>query len=395
MKDKIEEIGRKIDRRNFLTKSTMGMGAASLTYLANPQSLFSKSSPDSQNSAIQQPSLSHHIAKAKRVIFLFQAGGPSQMDMFDYKPLLKQRNGEEMPASVRGKQRISGMTASQGKYPITGSHFSFNQYGQSGAWVSELLPYTAQVVDDLCFIKTLQTNAINHDPGVTFFQTGSEQTGRPSFGSWVSYGLGSDNENLPAFVVLVSRGNRIQTTLKSSLWSNGFLPSYHQGVQFRSGKDPVLYLNNPHGINEMSRRQALDFITKINKLDKAISGDPEIDTQITQYEMAFRMQTSVPEVVDISKEPAHILEMYGKDSRIPGTYAANCLLARRLAEQGVKFIQLYHMGWDHHSDLPPRLRASCLETDQASAALVKDLKQRGLWEDTLIIWGGEFGRTAL
>lgn len=385
---------QKRDRRSFLSTSTLGLGALSLSLLGGAGTLLGQASQAETKIPTTIGELPHHIAKAKRVIFLFQAGGPSQMDLFDHKPILSQRHGEEMPKSIRGKQRVSGMTASQGKFPITASHFSFQQYGESRAWISELLPYTAQVADDLCFVKSMHTNAINHTPGVSFFQTGSEQSGRPSFGSWVSYGLGSDNEDLPAFVVLLSRAQRVQITLNSSLWSNGFLPTFHQGVQFRSGKDPVLYLNNPAGIDRGSRRKALDLIKSLNEREQAKSGDPEIESQIAQYEMAYRMQTSVPGVVDISNEPPYILDMYGKDAQIPGTYAANCLLARRLAEQGVKFIQLYHMGWDHHSDLPSRLQDTCRETDQASAALVKDLKQRGLWEDTLIVWGGEFGRTA-
>jgi hypothetical protein len=308
--------------------------------------------------------------------------------------MLDKLHGQEIPDSVRKGQRVSGMTASQGSYPLTRSIFEFQQHGRSGAWVSDLLPHTSKVVDDLCFIKTIHTNAINHDPGVTFMQTGSEQTGRPCFGSWVSYGLGSDNDNLPSFVVLLSRAPFIQIALKSTLWSHGFLPSHHQGVQFRSGQDPVLYLNNPDGIDRLSRREMLDAIRGINRYEQSSGDDPEIETQIAQYEMAYRMQASVPDVTNITDEPDHVLDMYGPDVSKPGTYAANCLMARRLAERGVKFIQLYHMGWDHHFNLPPRLRACCEQTDQPSAALIMDLKQRGLLDDTLVIWGGEFGRTS-
>ena len=384
-----------INRRKFLLNTTMGLGTAALSTLLNPVHTFGNPlKTGNQNGQGSLLGLPHFAPKAKRIIFLFQAGGPSQMDLFDYKPLLNQRQGEEIPNSIRKGQRVSGMTGAQGKYPLVGSLFSFKQYGESGTWVSNLMPHTAKIVDDLCFVHSMHTNAINHDPGITFLQTGSEQGGRPSFGSWISYGLGNSNENLPGFVVLLSRGNRIQTTLKSTLWSNGFLPSHHQGVQFRSGKDPVLYLNNPEGIAPQDRRRAIDFINKMNQLEQQSSKDQEIDAKIAQYEMAFRMQASVPEVMDISKEPSHILEMYGPEVHIPGSYAANCLLARRLAEQDVKFIQLYHMGWDHHFDLPSRLRDSARQTDQPSAALIQDLKQRGLLEDTLVIWGGEFGRTA-
>jgi len=391
---KVLEHFQQINRRNFLLKATMGLGSAALGSLLNPVNGLSQNPQGASAADWRLPDLPHFAPKAKRIIFLFQAGGPSQMDLFDYKPLLNKMNGQDIPASVRGAQRVSGMTSSQGKFPLAGSLFSFKQFGESGAWMSELMPHTANVVDDLCFVHTMQTNAINHDPGVTFLQTGSEQTGRPSFGSWISYGLGNGNQNLPAFVVLLSRGNRIQTTLKSTLWSNGFLPSHHQGVQFRSGKNPVLYLNNPGGIDSGDRRRALDIINELNQAEQATSGDRAIDSKIAQYEMAYRMQTSVPEVMDISKEPQSVLDMYGPDVTTPGSFAANCLLARKLAEQDVKFIQLYHMGWDHHFDLPARLRDSCQQTDQPSAALIRDLKQRGLLEDTLVIWGGEFGRTA-
>ncbi|MEM7369563.1 MAG: DUF1501 domain-containing protein [Bacteroidota bacterium] len=390
--DAIQAHLQRINRRSFLSKSGMGLGAAALAYLSNPLSAFA-GGPSSLlgEGGIGKP---HFASTAKRVIYLFQAGGPSQMDLFQYKPLLNERHGEEIPESVVGKQRISGMTAFQGKFPLTGSMFSFQQYGESGAWMSELMPHTAGIVDDLCFVHTVNTNAINHDPGITFMQTGSEQAGRPCFGSWISYGLGRENDNLPAFVVLLSRHSRVQTTLSSNLWSNGFLPSHHQGVQFRSGKDPVPYLNNPAGIDRSGRREALDFISAVNRLDHEASGDPHVLAQIEQYEMAYRMQRSVPDVTDLSDEPSYILDMYGEDVHIPGSYASNCLRARRLAEEGVKFIQLYHMGWDHHSNLPSRIRATSKQTDQASAALIKDLKQRGLLEDTLVIWGGEFGRTA-
>jgi hypothetical protein len=329
----------------------------------------------------------------KRIIYLFQSGGPSQVDLFDHKPLLRKMHGEELPASIRMGQRLTGMTAFQSTKPLTASLFNFQQHGNSGAWVSELMPRTAEIVDDLCFIRTMHTEAINHDPAITFFQTGSQQPGRPSMGSWLSYGLGSGNENLPAFIVLLSRGAQRPQPIYSRLWGNGFLASLHQGVQFRSSKDPVLYLSNPDGVSQVSRRATLDKLAELNQIRLKNFGYPEILSRIEQYEMSYRMQTSVPEAMDISSEPDEIFELYGEAARRPGTYAANCLLARRLAERDVRFIQLYHLGWDQHSDLPRELASQCRDTDQASAALVADLKRRGMLEDTLVIWGGEFGRT--
>jgi hypothetical protein len=326
---------------------------------------------------------------------LHQSGGPSQIDLFDYKPSLQKRRGIELPDSVRMGQRITGMTSGQGTLPIAPSIFDFKQYGKSGAWVSELLPHTAKIVDDLTIIKTVNTEAINHDPAITFFQTGSQQPGRPSIGAWTSYGLGSANDNLPAFVVLLSQAHAINTDqpLFSRLWSSGFLPSSHQGVRFRSGSNPVLYLEDAEGISRATRRRMLDSVAELNRKHAEQYGDPEIQTRIRQYEMAYRMQTSVPDLMDLSKEPASTFEMYGPESRKPGSYAANCLLARRLAERNVRFIQLYHRGWDQHNDLPRDLALQCGGTDQPTAALISDLKQRGLLQDTLVIWGGEFGRT--
>jgi hypothetical protein len=335
----------------------------------------------------------HHPPKAKRVISLFMSGGPSQMDLFDYKPELNTRNGEELPASVRMGQRLTGMSANQATLPLAGSAFKFRQHGQSGAWLSELLPHTAAIADDLCFIKSVFTEAINHDPAATFFQTGSQIAGRPSMGAWVSYGLGAMNENLPTFCVLVTK-NKGGQPLYARLWGSGFLPSTEEGVQFRPGKDAVLYLANPAGVSAASRRKMLDKLAELHQHEHDKTLDPAIESRIAQYEMAFRMQSSVPEVTDISDEPEHILKMYGDDVRDPGTFAANCLLARRLAERDVRFIQLYHKDWDHHGDLPGAIRGECKQTDQACAALVADLKQRGLLEDTLVLWGGEFGRTS-
>lgn len=341
--------------------------------------------------ARDQGDVNHFRPTAKRVIYLFQSGAPSQMDLFDYKPKLKELIGSELPDSIRQGQRLTGMTSSQESFPIAASMFRFAQRGQSGAWVSDLLPHTAHIADELSFIRTLHTEAINHDPAITFCQTGFQLAGRPSIGSWLSYGLGSENENLPAFVALVS-GSGGQP-LYDRLWGSGFLPSRYQGVRFRSVGDPVLYLSNPGGVNRATRRNMLDDLSKLNGMRFKQFQDPEIQTRVAQYEMAFRMQSSVPELTDLSTEPKHTFDLYGEDARQPGTYAYNCLLARRMAERGVRFIQLFERGWDHHTDLPGKIRERTKSTDQASAALVSDLQQRGLLDDTLVVWGGEFGRT--
>ena len=373
-----------------MTRTSLGLGALSLSSMLDPMGLFGNSKNLSGNRGILGGP--HYTPKAKRVIYLFQSGGPSQLDLFDYKPLLNKMNGEDLPESVRKGQRLTGMTAGQASFPLAGTRWNFNQYGQSGAWVSDLMPYTAKVVDELCFIKSMYTEAINHDPAITFLQTGSELPGRPCIGSWLSYGLGTDNQNLPSFVVLVTK-DKFGQPLYSRLWGSGFLPSQYQGVQFRAGKNPVLYLNNPPGVSEQSRREQLDHLQKLETVNYHDVGDPEIMARMAQYEMAFRMQTSVPEIMDTSNEPDHIYDMYGPDSRKPGSFAANCLLARRLAERDVKFIQLYHQGWDQHGNLPKDIVRQCKETDQPTAALINDLKQRGMLDDTLVIWGGEFGRT--
>lgn len=386
-----------LNRRHFLSKTSLGLGSAALASLLNPVKTFAKTLDKTDKNGATGGVLGapHFVPKAKRIIYLFQSGGPSQLELFDYKPLLDKQRGRDLPESVRMGQRLTGMTSGQDSFPLANSIYGFSQHGQSGAWMSELLPYTSKVVDDLCIIRSMHTEAINHDPAITFFQTGHQQAGRPSIGSWLSYGLGSDNENLPCFCVLLSRGTgRPQgQPLYSRLWGNGFLPSLHQGVQFRSGKDPVLYLNNPPGVTATNRRNMLDQLAKLNQLHLDEIGDPEIVTRIAQYEMAYRMQTSVPDVMDLSDEPDWVFKMYGPDATKPGTYAANCILARRLAERDVKFIQLYHMGWDQHFNLPNQIQGQAKDVDQASAALVLDLKQRGLLEDTLVIWGGEFGRT--
>lgn len=376
----------KYSRRDFLAKTSLGLGATALASLLGPRAAFA----DPHKGILGSP---HFAPKVRRVIYLFQSGGPSQLDLYDHKPLLREKNGEELPASVRGEQRLTGMTAFQKSFPLAGSHFDFTQHGQSGAWFSDRVPYIAGVADDLCIVRTMYTEAINHDPAITFFQTGSQQPGRPSIGSWISYGLGSDNENLPSFSVLLSRSTNYGQPLYSRLWGNGFLPSQHQGVQFRSGKDPVLYLNNPPGLKSSSRRRMLDYLRAMQEEQESRVMDPEISSRIAQYEMAYRMQTSVPDTMSIEDEPDYIFDLYGEQARIPGTYAANCLLARRLIERDVKFVQLYHQGWDQHGNLPKDIAKLTHDVDQPSAALVTDLKQRGLLEDTLVIWGGEFGRT--
>jgi hypothetical protein len=371
------------------------MGALSMASMLDPMGLFAKNNILQPKQAVSRglSGIPHFPPRVKRVIYLFQSGAPSQLDLFDYKPLLNKMNGQDLPESVRGGQRLTGMTSGQASFPLAGTLFNFKQHGQSGAWMSDLMPHTSKIVDELCFIKSMYTEAINHDPAITFLQTGSQIPGRPSIGSWVSYGLGTDNKNLPEFVVLVTKGKTGGQPLYSRLWGNGFLPSQHQGVQFRSGKDPVLYLTNPPGIDGINRRDQLDHLQQLEKLNHQDVGDPEIIARMAQYEMAYRMQTSVPKIMDTSDEPDYIYDMYGEDSKKPGTFAANCLLARRMAEKDVKFIQLYHQGWDQHGNLPGAIKVQCKDTDQATAALITDLKQRGMLEDTLVIWGGEFGRT--
>lgn len=379
-----------LSRRRFLQTFGMGLGSIALADLLNPVSTLAQPSVGpAQPGVLKQL---HFPPRAKRIIYLFMAGGPSQLETFDYKPLLNRLNGQDLPDSVRQGQRLTGMSGNQSVLPLAGSIFPFQQHGRAGAWVSDLLPHTAKIVDDLCIVRSLHTEAINHDPAITFLQTGSQLSGRPSMGAWLSYGLGTDNANLPAFVVLITPGKGGQP-LYSRLWGSGFLPTRHQGVQFRGGKDPVLYLKDPDGLPPENRRNMLDRLHELHQSQRKTLGDPEIEARITQYEMAFRMQTSVPEAVELSDEPEHVLDRYGPDVKKPGTFARNCLIARRLAERGVKFIQLYHQGWDQHGNLPKAITTQCRETDQPSAALVQDLKQRGLLEDTLVVWGGEFGRT--
>ncbi|MDX2277969.1 MAG: DUF1501 domain-containing protein [Saprospiraceae bacterium] len=374
-----------LNRRSFLAKTAIGIGSLALGSLLDA---CERGETEAVNAL-----LPHFAPKAKRVIYLFQSGAPSQLELFDWKPKLREMHGQELPASVRQGQRLTGMTANQTNFPLIGSKIDFKQYGSNGTWVSDLMPHTAKIVDELCIIQSMHTEAINHDPAVTFFQTGNQQPGRPAIGSWMSYGLGSENSNLPAFLVLLSRGQGNIQPLASRVWGSAFLPSIHQGVQLRGGADPVLYLKDPAGLDSLTRRQMLDQITWLNQQHLAEFGDPETSTRIAQYELSYRMQTAVPELMDISNESDSTFRMYGADAMVPGTYAANCLLARRLSERGVRFVQLYHMGWDAHYDVTGMTSRLAKDVDQASAALILDLKQRGLLEDTLVIWGGEFGRT--
>lgn len=376
-------------RRHFFSRTATGIGAAALGSLLNP-GLLASAAGEATAYPLAQP---HFPARAKRIIYLFMAGGPSQLDLFDYKPTLDKFHKTELPESVRMGQRITTMTSGQSAFPCVRSLFKFSQHGRNGVWLSELIPHIASIVDDICLVKTVNTEAINHDPAITYIQTGFQQPGRPCVGAWLSYGLGSENHNLPAFIVMISNGKESDQPLYTRLWSSGFLPSEHQGVQFRGVADPVLFLSNPPGVNPEVRRRMLDGVAQLNAMQFDQVGDPEINTRIAQYEMAFRMQTSVPDLVDVSREPQAVLDLYGPDVKKPGSFAYNCLLARRMAERGVRFIQLYHRGWDQHGNLPRRIREQCQDCDQPSAGLVKDLKQRGMLDDTLVVWGGEFGRT--
>ena len=378
---------RSIHRRDLLRGTTGSLGAASLASLMEAEGRLDP-----------RALRTHFPPRAKRVIWLFQSGGPSHMDLFDHKPGLAAFHGKELPASVRGDQRITGMTSGQSNFPVVAPMFEFARHGECGRWVSELLPHTAKVVDDLCVIKSVNTEAINHDPAVTTIQTGTQELGKPSMGAWLSYGLGTDNADLPAYVVMISHGTGrpigMQQPLFARLWGAGFLPSAHQGVKLYGGREPVLYLRDAPGVDRASRRAMLDRLRELNELRRAETGDPEIAERIAQYELAFRMQRSVPELVDLSDEPDEVFELYGPDARKPGTYAANCILARRLAERGVRFVQLFHRGWDQHENIPTTLPGQCKDTDRASAALLVDLERRGLLDETLVVWGGEFGRTA-
>lgn len=376
-----------LDRRAWLGRVQGALGVAAFAHLSRAASPSGAAAP--------VVGLPHHAPRAKRAIYLFQSGGPSHVDLFDYKPGLRKLHGTELPASVKGTQRVTGMTSGQAHFRVNAPIKPFRQHGECGRWISDLLPHTAGVVDDLCILKAVNTEAINHDPGITFINTGSQQLGKASLGSWLSYGLGSDNHDLPAYVVLLSQGNGKDPgqPIFERLWGSGFLPSEHQGVRLRPGRNPVLYLSNPAGIDRPTRRGMLDDLAALNGHRAKRTNDAETRARIAQYELAYRMQVSVPDLTDLRDEPDETFELYGEDARIPGTYAANCLLARRMMERGVRFVQLFHRGWDQHNTLKRHLAAQCKDTDQASAALVTDLKRRGLLDDTLVVWGGEFGRT--
>ncbi len=385
MKNESMMDDRDISRRDFGVRLSTALGTAALA------SLFQADGVSASSTVEASMSPPHFAPQAKRVIYLFQSGAPSQLDLFDEKPGLREMQGKELPDSIRQGQRLTGMTSTQDSFPIAMSKYKFTRHGQSGASISELLPFTAQIADELCLVRSMSTEAINHDPAITFFQTGAQLAGRPSLGSWLSYGLGSLNENLPAFITLTS-GNLGQP-LYDRLWGSGFLPSRYQGVKFQSTGDPVPFLSNPDGIDGSTRQRIVEDVNALNRLKLEETHDPEIATRIAQYELAFRMQTTVPELVDVSQEPQSTFDLYGEEAKQPGTYAHNCLLARRLAERGVRFIQLFQRGWDHHQHLPKFMTMLAPATDRASAALVLDLKQRGLLDDTLVVWGGEFGRT--
>ena len=387
MTNPLEENQRLTTRRNLLGRSTTGLGALAVSSLLGREAMGANLLQGGDSS------VPHFAPRAKRVIYMFMSGGPSHIDLFDYKPAMRELHGKELPESIRRGQRLTTMTSGQTSFPCVAPMFDFKRHGQHQTWVSELLPHTAKIVDDICLIKSMKTEAINHDPAITYINTGSQQPGKASMGSWLSYGLGSMNRNLPDYVVMISRGQGNLQALYARLWGSGFLPSQHQGVKFRSGADPVLYLKNPEGIDRATRRRMLDGIERINRAKLAETADPVIEARISQYEMAYRMQTSVPDLMDLSDEPDSTFELYGQDARKPGTYAANCVLARRMAERDVRFIQLFHRGWDGHNNLPGEIRGQCKDTDQASAGLLTDLKRRGLLDDTLVIWGGEFGRT--
>jgi hypothetical protein len=382
-------------RRYFLNRMATGLGTLGLASLLNEELFAADPNARPRNEIGGLTSLPHYPARASRVIYLFQSGGPAQMDLYDYKPGLRAKFGEDVPRSVYPDERKTTMTSAQLKFPVAPSIFNFKQHGESGTWLSEVLPRLGEVADDLCVVRSMYTEAINHDPAATLMQTGSIIPGRPSIGSWLGYGLGSVSQELPAFVAMTSRGTGKPggQPLYDRLWGSGFLPSRYQGVKFRNQGDPVLDIYNPKGVSQKTRRLMLDRLAQLNKLKSIEVGDPEIETRIAQYELAYRMQMSIPDLLDLSDEPQHVLDMYGKNVTKPGTYAFNCLIARRLAERGVRFVQTFHQGWDHHNNLPGAMRGQCRDTDQPSAALIKDLKQRGMFDDTILVWGGEFGRT--
>lgn len=379
-------------RRDFLLRSGFGIGTTALATLMDPSLVASAGSGGTANPGL--PQFPNFAPKAKRIIYLFMAGGPSHIDTFDYKPAMRKFHGEELPDSVRQGQRLTGMTSGQKEFPCVAPMFEFERFGEHGTWVNkDLLPHTSGIVDDITIIKSMHTEAVNHDPAITYINTGVQQQGKPALGAWLSYGLGSVNDNMPAYIVMISRGRGQLQALYDRLWGSGFLPARHQGVKLRSSGEPVLYLNNPPGIDRDSRRGMLDGLNSLNKLTYDKFGDPETQARIAQYEMAFRMQSEVPDLMAVEKEPQHVQDMYGPDVQKPGSFARNCLLARRMVEKGVRYVQLFHRGWDQHGSLPSKIRQQCGDIDQASAGLIKDLKQRGMLDDTLVVWGGEFGRT--
>ena len=387
----IDEFNSLNTRRHFLNTGARGLGALAATSLMNPGLLQGGLGPNtSVSGTLGRP---HFAPKAKRVIYLFFSGGPSHIDMYDYHPAMRKNHGIELPDSIRNGQRLTGMTSGQKSFPCVAPMFDFARCGKHGTWVSELLPNIRKIVDDITLIKSVHTEAINHDPAITCINTGTQQPGRPSMGAWLDWGLGSPNQNLPGYVVMISKGRGQSQALYDRLWGSGFLPSRHQGVKFRRVGDPVLYLSNPPGIDQAARRKMLDGIARINQAKYQETGDPEIQARIAQYEMAYRMQTSVPELVDLSDEPEHVTDLYGKAAKTKGSFAHNCIIARRLAERGVPYVQLFHRGWDQHGSLPSKIRQQCEDIDQPAAALVRDLKQRGMLKDTLVVCGGEFGRT--
>lgn len=379
-------------RRKFLLNTGYGIGAAALSTLWNPGLIGSAQAAGVSNPGL--PQFPNFAPKAKRIIYLFMAGGPSHIDTFDYKPAMRTFHGTELPDSVRQGQRLTGMTSGQNSFPCVAPMFAFERFGEHGTWVNkDILPHTAGIVDDITIIKSMHTEAVNHDPAITYINTGVQQQGKPAMGSWLSYGLGSENDNMPAYIVMISRGRGQLQALYDRLWGSGFLPARHQGVKLRSSGEPVLYLNNPPGIDRDARRNMLDGLSDLNQVAYDKFADPETQARISQYEMAFRMQSEVPDLMEIEQEPQHVLDLYGEDVQKPGSFARNCLLARRMVQQGVRYVQLFHRGWDQHGALPSKIRQQCKDIDQPAAALIKDLKQRGMLDDTLVVWGGEFGRT--
>ena len=390
----LNDYVRSETRRHFFHRGASFMGSAALASLA-PKLAHAKAQGKGGIGMGGHVGLPHFPAKAKQVIYLHMVGGPSQMDLFDHKPGMQEWYDKDLPESIRRGQRLTTMTSGQTRFPIAPSMYKFDQHGKSRMWVSELLPWTAKMVDDLCFVRSMHTEAINHEPAISFFQTGNQVPGRPCIGAWVSYGLGSSNRDLPTFVVLVARPSNTEQiqAISGRLWSAGYLPGEHAGVSFRSSGDPILFINNPPGVDRSTRRTSLDAIRRLNQINAQQLGDPDVRTRIEQYELAFRMQASVPDLTNLPSEPESTYKLYGEDARKPGTFANTALMSRRMIERGVRFVQIYHNNWDNHANVAGRLPSQCRDTDQACYALIQDLKQRGLLDSTLVVWGGEFGRT--